>query len=207
MKTILFQGDSITDGRRLTEANFHMGFGYPGYVAARLGLDHPGEYNFVNRGVSSNKSVDIYARIKADIINVKPDILSILMGINDVGFDVKLNTGVSTQKYRKIYSMMLDEIFEALPDVKIILLEPFVHEGSNPGEYYEEMRVQVEEKATVVRELAQKYGCTFIPLQQELDRMVKQAPKDYWLVDGVHPSIYFHQYIADRWLEAFAMLS
>ena len=81
MKTILFQGDSITDCGRNREDFSQVGTGYPLLVKALIGYEHPGEFDFQNRGISGNRIVDVYARIKADIINLKPDYMSILHGL------------------------------------------------------------------------------------------------------------------------------
>ena len=96
MKTILFQGDSITDAGRARDNNSNRGLGYPHLVSARLGMDNPTEYNFINRGISGNRIVDLYARIKADIINLKPDVMSILIGVNDVWHEIAASNGVQT---------------------------------------------------------------------------------------------------------------
>ena len=88
MKTILFQGDSITDAGRARDNDANRGVGYPHLVSARLGCDNPTEFNFINRGISGNRIVDLYARIKADIINLKPDVMSILIGVNDVWHEI-----------------------------------------------------------------------------------------------------------------------
>ena len=83
-KVIVFQGDSITDAARIRQDPYNMGQGYPTRVAGQMGLANPGTYQFYNRGVSGDRIVDIYARMKYDIINLKPDYLSILVGVNDV---------------------------------------------------------------------------------------------------------------------------
>lgn len=99
MKKILFQGDSITDAGRSREDLTNLGKGYPLFVAGALGMDEPGEYEFVNRGISGNRIVDIYARIKMDIINLKPDVMSLLIGVNDVWHEVSSQNGVDGDKY------------------------------------------------------------------------------------------------------------
>lgn len=81
---ILFQGGSITDGCRDRDNDKNLGMGYPFLIRAALGFEHPGRYEFINRGIGGNRVVDIYARIKQDIINLKPDVMSILVGVNDV---------------------------------------------------------------------------------------------------------------------------
>lgn len=206
MKVILFQGDSITDVSRVREQETDMGRGYPAMVAATLGLAHPNDYEFYNRGISGNRIVDVYARIKADIINLKPDCLSILIGVNDVWHKFSRDNGVETAKFEKIYSMLLDEIYAELPNISIMLLEPFVLKGIKTEEFYDEFRCEVEEKAACVRRLAKKYHIPFIPLQDELDALAEIAPAEHWLMDGVHPTLYFHQHIANKWIDAFQKL-
>ena len=129
-KLILFQGDSITDCGRSKDNDGYLGCGYPRLVQSSLGFDCPGEYEFINRGISGNRIVDVYARIKADIINLEPDYLSIYIGVNDVWHELGSKNGVATPKFEKIYSMMLEEIKEDCPETKIFLIAPFVLKGN-----------------------------------------------------------------------------
>ena len=101
-KRILFQGDSITDCGRDRNQFYHMGRGYASMVTGVLGLDHPGEYEFINRGISGNRIVDLYARIKSDFINLQPDYASILIGVNETWHEVSHQNGVDTEKFEKI---------------------------------------------------------------------------------------------------------
>ena len=110
MKTILFQGDSITDCGRNREQLEGTGTGYPLLVKAQLGFENPGEYTFINKGISGNRIVDLYARIKADIINLKPDYISFLIGVNDVWHEFGGRNGVAAEKFEKIYTMLIEEI-------------------------------------------------------------------------------------------------
>ncbi|MDY3226044.1 MAG: SGNH/GDSL hydrolase family protein [Candidatus Faecousia sp.] len=203
MKTILFQGDSITDAGRDRENCQDLGKGYPNLVAGRLGLDTPGQYRFLNRGVSGDRIVDIYARMKRDILNLKPDFMSILVGVNDAWHELDFGNGVSTEKFQRIYRMLLTEIREALPETRILLLEPYVMPGCATEKYLERFTAEVADRAEAVRLLAKEFDLPFIPLQKPLEELTRQAPAEYWLVDGVHPNVPFHQYIADRWLEVF----
>ena len=130
MKTILFQGDSITDCGRKREDPADLAKGYPRLVAADIGFDNPGEYTFYNRGISGNRIVDLYARMKIDLINLNPDYMSILIGVNDTWHEINKQNGVDTAKYERVYSMLIEEVKEALPDIKIMILEPFVLKGS-----------------------------------------------------------------------------
>lgn len=203
MKTILFQGDSITDTTRNRENDADLGRGYPLLVAGRMGLDAPGKYRFLNRGISGNRIVDIYARIKRDILNLRPDVVSILVGVNDVLHELEYSNGVSVQKFEKIYGMLLEEIRESLPNTKILLMEPFVLKGTVTACHYDWFTEEVGTRAKIVQELAEKFGLPFLPLQQDLNDLAKQMPENYWLSDGVHPTINFHQHIADKWIQTF----
>lgn len=200
MKTILFQGDSITDAGRDRENFYDLGKGYPALVAGRLGLDMPGQYCFLNRGVSGDRIVDIYARMKRDILNLKPDVLSILVGVNDVWHELDFANGVSAEKFQRVYRMLLIEIQEALPDTKILLLEPYVLDGSATHKYIDAFTSEAAARGKAVRELAEEFALPFLPLQKPLKALTRFAPGDYWLADGVHPNAPFHQYIADQWL-------
>ena len=138
MKTFLFQGDSITDADRQRENIANFGYGYPNIVAAKYLSECVNEYNFINKGISGNRIVDLYARIKIDLINLKPDYLSILIGINDVWHEIQSQNGVDNEKFKKILSMLIEEVKEALPDIKIIMLEPFVLKGPATEENWDE---------------------------------------------------------------------
>ena len=204
MKTILFQGDSITDAGRSYEEDMNVGRGYAFLTKAALGFENPGEYNFYNRGISGNRIVDVYARIKADIINLKPDYMSILIGVNDVWHEIARENGVDNDKFFKIYSMLIEEVKEALPNIKIMILEPFTLLGSANEETYEStFRPEVLKRADSSREIAEKYNLPFIPLQKLLDDALALAPADYWLYDGVHPTPAGHELIKREWLKCF----
>jgi len=208
-KRILFQGDSITDCGRKREDFYGMGIGYPLLVQASLGMEHPGEYEFINRGISGNRVVDLYARIKADFINLVPDYASIYIGVNDAWHEIAAKNGVDTVKFEKIYTMLIDEIKAACPEIKLIIIAPFVLEGSatcNTEEKPERLmmfQTDVAEKAAVAEKLAEKYGLPCIKLQPVFDKACEKAPADYWTRDGVHPTATGHELIKRLWLETF----
>lgn len=205
MKTILFQGDSITDTFRERENPVNLGQGYANLVAAYLGLENPGKYSFINRGISGNRSVDLYARIKIDIVNLKPDIMSILIGVNDVWHDINYENGVAPEKFRKIYSMLIEEVKEALPDIKIMILEPFFLEGYGTKDNLDKFE-KVKDLAKISKEISQKYSLSFVPLQCVFDELTKSAHPEYWLEDGVHPTPMGHEVIKREWIKAFELL-
>jgi len=209
MKRILFMGDSITDCGRKYEDFAHTGRGYVHFVRGSLGMDNPGEYEFINRGINGNRIVDVYARIKIDFINLKPDYASIYIGVNDVWHEINRQNGVDTAKFEKIYSMLIDEVKEACPDIKLMLIAPFVVDGKatcNTEEIpdkRERFAKGVAEKAAVVARLAEKYGLPLIELQPAFDEACKKAPAEYWTRDGVHPSACGHEIIKRLWIETF----
>ncbi|MBQ7044882.1 MAG: SGNH/GDSL hydrolase family protein [Clostridia bacterium] len=208
-KKILFQGDSITDVGRLDDTRFEFGSGYPLLVKASLGYDYPNEYEFFNRGISGNRIVDVYARIKADFINIQPDYASIYIGVNDAWHEIAWKNGVDTKKFKTIYKMLLDEVLAACPKVKLILIAPFVLEGPatcNTEEIpnrLELFQTDVAEKAQAVKELAKEYNLPLIELQPAFDKAVQSAPIEYWTGDGVHPTPNGHELIKRLWLETF----
>lgn len=203
MKTILFQGDSITDAGRDYNDDSRRGLGYPQLVTASIGFDEPGKYNFINRGISGNRIVDVYARIKKDIINLKPDIMSVLIGVNDVWHEINYQNGIDTPKFEMLYSMLIEEVKTALPECKIIIFEPFVLKGTATEENWEGFLSGVKEKAAASRRVAEKYGLEFVPLQDKFDSLCEKAPESYWLWDGVHPTPFGHEMIAREWLNTY----
>lgn len=210
MKRILFQGDSITDCGRSREVLTDVGNGYPYLVRAHYGLEKPGQFEIVNRGVGGNRSVDVYARIKADIINLKPDYMSILMGVNDVWHELAIGNGVATPKFEKIYTMLIEEVLEALPDIKLMILEPYALPGAategvleDGRDKYTVFRKDTEDKAAACRRVAQKFNIPFVPLQAKLDEMQKAYGTESVSGDGVHPNVTGHLLIARAWMEAF----
>ena len=204
MKTIVFQGDSITDGERNRNNELYMGSGYVTMTAGRIAVDHPGEYRFFNRGISGNRSVDMYARIKKDVLNLQPDILTVLIGVNDVWHEFGSQNGVSTPKFKKVLKLFLEEIREELPDLQIFLLEPFVLPGTATEEHLDEFTKEVLLRATACKEIATEMGIPFIPLQQKLEDLAAITGADYVLHDGVHPTCAGHTVISRALYDALA---
>ena len=213
MKTILFQGDSITDCGWDRKDPLSLGIGYARLVAAELGFDNPSEYTFYNRGISGNRIVDVYARIKADIINLKPDYMSILIGVNDVWHEIDHRNGVDAEKFEKIYAMLLEEVREACPDTKLLLMAPFVVEGPSTRtteerpNRFETFRAEVDKRIAAVDRLGEKFNLPVLHLQEKFDACIaKNNEPTYWVRDGVHPTVYGHEMIAREWLAWFKSL-
>ena len=202
MKTFLFQGDSITDCCRFRDDINSLGMGYPLVTAANIGAEFPQKFKFINKGISGNRIVDVYARIKCDIINLKPDYMSILIGINDVWHELGDQNGVDAPKFEKIYSMLIEEIKEELPEIKIFILEPFVMTGPATADNIDYFVSETKLRAEAAKRIAEKYGLTFVPLQEKFDELCKIAPASYWTHDGVHPNAEGHGVIAKELTKA-----
>lgn len=206
MKKILFQGDSITDAERSRQNDLNSGVGYPTLVAANLGFDRPDEFEFVNRGVGGSRVIDMISRVKIDIINHKPDYMSILIGVNDVWHEFTFNNGIETKRFEMYYNLLIEQIKEALPDIKIMILEPFVLKGAATEKDWDRFRKGTEEKAAASKRVAEKNNLLFVPLMEKFDEAAKLAPNEYWLRDGVHPTPMGHELIKREWLKAFEEL-
>lgn len=203
VKRILFQGDSITDMYRVRDLDPYGGCGYATLVAAELGYNYPKEYEFINRGIGGDRSIDLLARIKRDMINLKPDFMSILVGVNDVWTEIDTQNGISADKYESYLGIITDEVLSALPDIKLIIMEPFILKGSVTEDKWEEFRSGVEQIAAASKRAAQKKGIKFVSLMQKFDEAAKSAFEDYWTVDGIHPTAAGHELIKREWIKAF----
>jgi lysophospholipase L1-like esterase len=194
---ILFQGDSITDGGRgwTADPNHILGQDYAYLIAAKYGAVLPERrLVFLNRGVGGNKVSDLVARWQTDTLDLKPDLLSILIGINDTSHDVPV------EDFEKQYDKLLADTIAALPNVRIVLGEPFTLPVGKRKENWEQWRAQVQLRQDVVRKLATKYQTALIRYQKMFDRACDRAPADYWIWDGVHPTYSGHQLMADEWV-------
>lgn len=209
MKTILFQGDSVTDCDRDRRRDDHLGNGYPRLIEASLGYEKPGAFRFLNRGVSGDRVPDVYARIVKDILYLRPDCLSLLIGVNDIWHGIEAHNGTGKARFEKVYDLLLSEVCAELPQTKLIVMEPFVLHGTatdDRPDQPERFRVfdsGVRELAAITRCLAQRYHAIFVPLQEKFDTAVQRAEPSYWLMDGVHPTAKGHELIKRAWLEAF----
>ena len=229
MKTILFQGDSITDCSRYRGATDKkqssvalfrdgklfkkitaLGEGYPAMVSSELESKYPGDYKFINRGVGGDRIPDVYARIVKDIIKLKPDYMSLLVGVNDVwrNFDSD-GTGTGTVRFEKVYNILIEELKEEFPELKIIIMGPFLLHGTasdnraDEPNRFERFSSGVAEMASIAKKLAEKHGCAFIDLQSMFDEKVKTIPAIELTGDGVHPTAKGHELIKNEWLKAF----
>lgn len=207
---ILFFGDSITDMSRSRTAEdgsvFSYGVGYPNFVIGELDSKFPRKHQVINRGISGNRVVDLYARAKLDCWNYKPDLLAILIGVNDIWARF-VNNGTPNDRFEKIYRALIEDTIKEIPSTKIVLFEPFALPGNvttNPDDstIWERFSL-VCELAQIVKNLAKEYNLGFIPLQEEFDRVSKLHGVENYLYDGVHPAPAGAKLIADKFLDYF----
>jgi lysophospholipase L1-like esterase len=197
---ILFQGDSITDGNRIkgrVDLNHILGHGYQANISARFGADLPERHlTFINRGISGNKVSDLARRWQADTLDLKPDVLSILIGVNDLG------SRVTAEQYEQQYDQLLADTVKALPKVRLVLGEPFGLPVGGKKDSWEKYRADLDVRRAIVAKLAEKYHTALVRYQTMFDEALKRAPADYWIWDGVHPTFSGHQLMADEWVRA-----
>lgn len=210
---ILFQGDSITDGNRYKDPstfwdlNHYLGHGYVQMTAGRLTVDYPqADFQIHNRGLSGNTVTDLYARIDTDTIALKPDTLSVLVGVNDCGHALRCGLKDAAKRYDKLYRMMLDETKEALPDVKLILMEPFILPVAGVAEKLGEWEALIRPLQELAPAIAEDYGAVYVPLQQRFNELAEVREPSYWMWDGIHPTPAGHEIVSREWMKGFAKL-
>jgi len=202
---VLFQGDSITDaGRNRDSAEPNaagaLGNGYPLLVASAVLAARPASgLRFFNRGVSGNKVPDLQQRWTVDTVNLRPDVLSILIGVNDFWHKLDHGYNGTVQDYEQQYTTLLAETRSALPGVHLIVLEPFVlRTGAVDARWFPEF----DQRRAAAARVATHARATFVPLQSIFNQRARTAPPEYWAADGVHPTPAGHAVIAEHWRRA-----
>lgn len=200
---ILFQGDSITDaGRKKDDNNFNnptsLGSGYVVQAAGDLLLAFADKgLKIYNKGISGNKVYQLEERWDADCLQIKPDVLSILIGVNDYWHKHNGNYNGTVEIYQKDLRALLDRTKAALPNVKLIIMEPYALKGLKAVDdtWYPEF----DAYRLAAKQIANDYHAHFIPLQAVFNEALKVAPKEYWSADGVHPTLAGAKLIAHAW--------
>lgn len=203
--TILFQGDSITDAGRSREDASHpnnqraMGNGYAWMAAAQLLIDHPtSELKIYNRGISGNKVYQLSERWEQDCISLKPDVLSILIGVNDIWHMLNGRYDGTLETYQKDFTSLIQRTKEKLPDVKLVVCEPFVLKcGAVDDKWFP----QFDEYRAAAKGVATTANALFVPFQEMFNEAIEYAPPEHWAKDGVHPSSFGAQLMAHEWVK------
>lgn len=196
---ILFQGDSITDGNRgrNEDPNHILGHGYAFIIAAKYGAEFPElQLTFLNRGVSGNTVEELSQRWLKDTLDLKPTLLSILIGVNDTARDIP------PAKYEEIYDRLLTEARKANPKLRLVLGEPFTLPKPGNREDYDKWLARIKVRQEIVARLAKKHGAAIARYQKVFEDACKRAPAEHWIWDGVHPTYSGHQLMADEWVRA-----
>jgi lysophospholipase L1-like esterase len=202
--TVLFQGDSITDGNRTrnTDWNHVMGHGFAYIIASRLWYDYPAKgLHFFNRGISGNRVTHLAERWQTDTIDLKPDVINILVGINDTEAAIKGNVSGTPALFENDYRALLKLTKEKLPDVKLVLCEPFLLPVGRVKENFETYQTEIAKRQQVAKLLSDEFKAIYIPFQSAFNDALSKAPAEYWIWDGIHPMPAGHELMARFWLE------
>jgi len=200
--TIVFIGDSITDAERHRQTYKPLGFGYVHFVGNLLWARHPElSVSVVNTGVSGDTISDMAQRWQRDCIAHRPNVVSVLIGINDV-WQLTMEPALAQSasglsQYEVTYGELLSRAKKQC-DCQFVLMEPFVFCNDRNNAVLKTLRPYID----VVRRLAAKHNAVLVPLQQEIDRQIVEIQQEKWSADTVHPYLWAHAWIALRWLEA-----
>jgi len=203
---VLLQGDSITDWGRnhaksIPNETSSLGTGYALLTAGQILLKHPDlNLQIFNKGISGNKVFQLIDRWDADTLALKPNVLSIHIGVNDFWHTLSSGYTGTIDTYISDYHKLLDNTKKALPDVKLVICEPFAVKGVKAVDDKWYPTFDLFRKAA--RDIANEYNASFVPWQTVTDRALELAPPAYWSIDGVHPSLAGEALMARAWMEA-----
>ncbi|MDH3584951.1 MAG: SGNH/GDSL hydrolase family protein [Phycisphaerae bacterium] len=202
---ILLQGDSITDAgrdKRRPGANDPraLGAGYAGMIATRLLGKFSGHaLKCYNRGISGNKVPDLDRRWQTDCIDLKPDVLSILIGVNDIWHKLNGRYPGTVKDYEDGFAALLARTTKALPKTTIVICEPFVLRCGAVGDKW---FPEFDQRRAAAKRVAGSAGVIWVPFQSMFDDALSdKTPPNYWAGDGVHPTMAGHALMAETWMD------
>lgn len=204
--TVLFQGDSITDGKRgrTTDPNHIMGHGYAFSIASRWGADFPAtDLVFYNRGISGNRVSQLQARWQTDCLDLRPNLLSILIGINDAAQLIEKPSiePEDFQAFEDSYRDILEQMHRQDPQTLIVLCLPFLTPVGKVKEKWDVYQLTVAKLSSRVRKLAAEFDTVIVDFQMVFEEARKKAPDSYWIWDGIHPTVPGHELMAREWIK------
>ena len=201
---ILFQGDSVTDAGRDRSDPHDMGNGYPRFASAMIQDSFPDtEFEFIDLGISGNRTEHLVERMEADFIEIQPDIVSILIGVNDVWHHYAFEYVETTdEQLESNYRTLLDAI-KSRTNARILMIQPFLLETVDPAK--QELCEELARKQAIVKRLADEYADAYLPLDEVLHSMTEEEPA-YYAADGVHPTPDGACRIGEAYLGAIAPL-
>ena len=201
---IVFQGDSITDAGR-DKRNYHdMGNGYPKYASALIAENYPDiDFEFINFGISGNRTCQLFDRLYTDGLAFEPDIISILIGINDIWHRHGIGKIATTDAQIELNYRSILERIRRESNAKILMMTPYILDHPD----VQHMRSEVDAINVFIKELAAKYADAFVPLDELFDEAMKTQPQPlYYSADGVHPNENGAKFIAKHYAEAMSKL-
>ena len=201
---VVFQGDSITDAGR-DKRNYHdLGKGYPKYAAEQMVKDHPDvEFEFINFGISGNRTCQLFDRLYKDGIEFQPDVISILIGINDIWHRYGDGRIETTDAQLALNYRSILERLRAQTNAKIVMIAPFLldFEGN------QHLRPDLERILPIVRELAKEFADVYIPLDEIFAEVLPTQPEAlHYSRDAVHPNTNGSVFIGGKYAEAVKAL-
>ncbi|WFR67083.1 GDSL-type esterase/lipase family protein [Curtobacterium flaccumfaciens] len=199
--TVMFAGDSITDCQHL-EIEQPLGWGYPLRVAGDWGLAHPDRpVTWLNSGIAGNKVMDLEPRWERDVLDTDPDVVSLLIGANDVGWKDYAEDGyeIPVADFRAGIERLLTPLAER--GVQLLLIEPFL---LPVNEAQRTQREDLDPKIQAVREIATEFGAHLLAADGMFAQLAATTGPEYWAADGVHPSPAGHAALAAAWLSLVA---
>ena len=206
---LLFFGDSLTDMYKNYDRSIDIatsyGTGFVFDIAAHLMYERPGYYQIVNQGIGGNKVTNLYERYEKDVIEENPDVVTILIGINDIWHEIATGNGTPFEEFSSIYLKMVEDMKAKLPKAKIILMEPFFTVGDATNGALDRFE-EVYRYAKEVKRIAELTNVVFVPLQEDFTNIIKDGGANQILFDGIHTNPGGAHLIALKWLEVFKSL-
>ena len=197
---LLFQGDSITDAGRDKRNYYDMGKGYPKYAAEQLCKDHPDvAFDFINLGISGNRTCQLFDRLYKDGIELQPDVISILIGINDVWHRYGSNRIETTDEQIALNYRAILQRLKAQTNAKIVMIAPYLLDCEDKDSIREDLNTLLP----IIRGLADEFADVYIPLDKLFEEAAKTQPEPkYYSGDGVHPNTNGAMFIGGKYAEA-----
>lgn len=197
---ILFQGDSITDADRDRSDYHKMGLGYAAIVVQKLTEKYPNvDFEFINLGLSGNRTDQLFDRLTPDCVELDPDIVSVLIGINDVWHRYEYEFIPTTDEQIALNFKCILERIKRDTKAKLIVLQPFTE-----GDDQARMQSDVDRLIAMVNDIAEKYADTYIRTNEIIHADENYGKEHYFTRDGVHPCTTGAEFIADLYVEAIS---
>jgi len=203
---VLFQGDSITDAGRnkkqeLANNAWSFGVGYANHIGSWLLEEMPAQdLTIYNRGISGNKVYQLADRWEKDCLDLNPNVLSILIGVNDYWHKRNNNYDGTPEVYENDLRALINRTKEAIPNLKLVICQPFILTGTSAVD--ESWVEPFSAYQTSAKKISDEFGAIWVPFQEAFDRAIELAESTYWAADGVHPTMAGAQLMAKTWLEA-----